>query len=345
MAKTNGSKLKRINLGLQGGGAHGAFTWGVLDRIFEHGGVEIDGICGTSAGAMNAAVVAYGLAKDGNDGARAALRDFWTKTAEAAKLSPIRPSLIDKFFSVGNMDLSPSWIFFDNLSRVMSPYQLNPLNYNPLRQVLESVVDFEFLAEHCKTNHVKLFLCATNVKTGKIKVFRDGEISAKAVLASACLPYIYQTVEVDGEFYWDGGFMGNPPIFPLIYNTDTSDVLIVQINPVNVPDVPTSAQEIFDRINELSFNSSLMREMRAIAFVTKLIENGDLDLKHYKKLNLHMIGAEDKMAELNVSSKLNADWAFLQWLFELGRERASRWLDEDFDKVGKESSTDIGVFL
>ncbi len=336
---------KRINLGLQGGGAHGAFTWGVLDRLLEDGRLEIDGICGASAGAMNATVVAYGLARGGAQGARDALREFWTKTSEAARLSPIQPSLIDRWFSVGNMDFSPSWLFFDNLTRVLSPYQYNPWNINPLRQVLESVIDFDWLADQCDHDKIKLFLCATNVKTGKIKVFKGSEISPNAVLASACLPFMFHTVEISGEFYWDGGYMGNPPIFPLIYNTDTSDVLIVQINPVNIQSVPTSAQEIFDRINEISFNSSLMREMRAIAFVTKLIDKGDLELNSYKRLNLHMVEAEKELAALNVSSKLNADRRFLEWLFELGRKQGEAWIDAHIEKVGVESSFDIGAFL
>ncbi|MEO1090244.1 MAG: patatin-like phospholipase family protein [Pseudomonadota bacterium] len=336
---------KLINLALQGGGSHGAFTWGVLDRLFEHGGLEIEGISGTSAGAMNAAVVAYGLARGGQEGARETLRIFWTKIGEAAKLSPIQPSPIDRWFSVGNMDYSPSWYVFDNLSRVFSPYQLNPLNINPLEDVLQDVIDFDWLAQQCCDKVVKLFLCASNVKTGKIKVFKDSEISAKAVLASACLPYVFQTVEVDGEFYWDGGFMGNPPIFPLIYGAESQDVLIVQINPINTDEVPTSAQDIFDRINTLSFNSSLMREMRAIAFVTRLLDEGHLDRQHYKRLNVHNVEAEREFTELGTSSKLNADPKFLDWLFQLGRERADRWLDRHYGKVGVTSSTDLQAFL
>ena len=256
--------VKRINLALQGGGAHGAFTWGVLDRLFEDGRLAVDGISGTSAGAMNAAVVAYGLARDGNEGARAALREFWTRVAAAARFSPIKPSPLDRWLSLGNMDFSPAWLAFDALSRVMSPYELNPLNYNPLERVLTSVVDFAWLADQCAHERVRLFLCATNVKTSKIKVFMGEEISAAAVLASACLPFLYQAVEIEGEAYWDGGYMGNPPIFPLIYHTDCADVLLVQINPVNIDEVPKRATEIFDRVNEVSFNSSLMRELRTI---------------------------------------------------------------------------------
>jgi NTE family protein len=334
-----------INLALQGGGAHGAFTWGVLDRLLEDGRLAVEGISGTSAGAMNAAVLAYGLARGGADGARAALATFWDKVAAAATFSPIKPSPLDRWLSVGNMDFSPTWIAFDNLSRMLSPYALNPLNLNPLRDVLCDVVDFEWLGEQCADEVVKLFLCATNVKTCKIHVFKGREISADAVLASACLPMVFHAVEIDGEAYWDGGYMGNPPIFPLIYHTDSSDVLLVQINPVNIDEVPRRAHDIMDRVNEVSFNSSLMRELRTIAFVTRLIDEGRLELDRYKRLNMHAIEAEDELAKLTVSSKLNADRHFLRWLFELGRDRAETWLAQHLHQVGRESSLDLQRFL
>ena len=337
---TSRSKPKRINLGLQGGGAHGAFTWGVLDRLLEDGRLEIEGVVGTSAGAMNAAALTAGLHQGGTDKARESLAAFWHRTSEAARLSPIQPSPLDKWLSIGNLDFSPSWFAYDMLSRMASPYQLNPLNYNPLRQVLNDVVDFDAVRT---PNGVKLFLCATNVRTGKIKVFQDQELGVDAVLASACLPFLYQAVEIDGEHYWDGGYMGNPPIFPLIYHTDCPDILIIQINPIKINAVPTTAQEIFDRINTLSFNSSLMREMRAIDFVTKLIEQNKLDDDHYKRLNIHTIDAEDDMARLSASSKLNADAGFLDHLFQLGRQRSEEWLEANFEKVGVESSTDIAA--
>lgn len=333
-------KSKKINLGLQGGGAHGAFTWGVLDRLLEDGRLEIDGIVGTSAGAMNAVTLAAGLHQGGKEKARERLAAFWHHTAEAAKLSPIQPSALDKWFSIGNLDFSPSWHALDQLSRAASPYQLNPLNYNPLRQILTDVVDFDAVQA---SNGAKLFLCATNVRTGKIKVFKDQELNLDAVLASACLPFLYQAVEIDGEHYWDGGYMGNPPIFPLIYHTDCQDILIIQVNPIKIDTIPKTAQEIFDRINTLSFNSSLMREMRAIDFVTQLIDQERLDANHYKRLNIHTIDAEEDMAKFNVSSKLNADADFLDHLFQLGRERGDEWLEAHFDKVGNESSTDIAT--
>lgn len=331
---------KRVNLALQGGGAHGAFTWGVLDRLLEDGRVEVAGVCGTSAGAMNGAALAYGLARDGNEGARRVLAAFWGEVARRAAWGPLRPTPLDRLVSRGDMAYSPGWLWFDALSRVVSPYVTNPLNRNPLVEVLEAAVDFAWLRDHCP---VPLFVCATNVLTGRLRVFSGAEVTAKAVMASACLPFAFQAVEVDGEHYWDGGFMGNPPLYPLIYETDCEDVLIVQVNPVNIEKVPVTAQEILDRTNELSFNSSLMRELRAVAFVQKLLAENRVPRGRYKSLRVHAVGAEREMAALGYSSKLNADAAFLDWLFELGRGKAGAFLDEHLDKVGRESSVDIAA--
>jgi len=329
-----------LNLALQGGGSHGAFTWGVLDRIFELDLFEIEGIVGTSAGAMNAAVVACGIAENGAEGARAKLNEFWTAISEASRTGPLQPSVIDKMFSPGNMDFSPMWMTVDAMSKMFSPYQLNPMNINPLRDTLASVVDFD---EVCHTKRVKLFLCATDCMNGKIHVFKGDEISVDAVLASACLPFMFQAVEIDGHFYWDGGYMGNPPLYPLIYNTDTSDILLCQINPIMIDELPTTAQAIMDRINTLSFNSSLMREMRIIDFVGRLIDQDHLDKDKYKQLNVHVIEAEAEMRELSVSSKLNANWDFMMYLFDIGREKADEWVNLHLDKVGKSSSVDIAA--
>ena len=339
MATKKNDEKPHLNLALQGGGSHGAFTWGVLDRLFELDLFEIEGIVGTSAGAMNAAVVAYGLAHDGPEGARAKLREFWHAISEAAKQGPLQPSPLDMLLSPGNMDFSPSWIMADAMTKVFSPYQLNPFNLNPLRDTLAGIVDFDWL---CTTTKLKLFLCATDCMNGKIHVFKDGEISVDAVLASACLPFLFQAVEIDGHYYWDGGYMGNPPLYPLIYNTETSDILICQINPIVIDELPTTAQAIMDRINTLSFNSSLMREMRIIEFVGRQIDEGHLDPDRYKKLKIHVIEAEQEMRSLSVSSKLNANWDFLMHLFEIGREKADAWVEAHLAKVGKESSTDIG---
>jgi NTE family protein len=334
------SGKKVLNLALQGGGAHGAFAWGVIDRILEESSIEVEGIVGTSAGAMNAAVTAYGLSAGGNEGAREALREFWKKISEAAKKGPLQPTPFDRMFakSKGSLDFSPGFILMDAISRIFSPYQLNPQNQNPLRDVISSVVDFDVIHTAQK---VKLFISASNVTNGKLRVFDSHDVTVDAVMASACLPFMFQAVEIDGQHYWDGGYMGNPPIYPLIYNCTCKDVLIVQLNPINIPEVPTTAQAIMDRINTLSFNSSLMREMRAIHFVTSLIDRGFDDGGRLKRMLLHTIDAEDKLNRLGVSSKLNADWEFLMWLHELGRERASVFLEEHYDKINVTSSTDI----
>jgi len=331
---------KRLNLALQGGGSHGAYAWGVLDRLLEEDAIEVDAIVGTSAGAMNATVTAYGLAKGGNEGAREALHKFWRRISDAAKKGPLRPSMLDKMTGLGNMDYSPGYLFMDALSRMLSPYQLNPMNLNPLRDTLLESVDFEFMH---RENKVKLFICASNVMTGRHKVFTQKEVSVDAVLASACLPFMFQAVEIDGQHYWDGGYMGNPPLYPLFYHTDTPDVLIVQINPINIPELPKTAQTILDRINTLSFNSSLMREMRAIHFVTGLIDGGFDDNGRLKRVHLHTIDAEDELGRLSVSSKINADWDFLQMLFKLGRDKADSFLDQHYGEIGVKSSTDIAA--
>jgi NTE family protein len=311
-------EVKCVNLALQGGGAHGAFTWGVLDRLMEEPRIEIEGVSATSAGAMNATVMAHGLTIGGRKGAREALEEFWH---DIARVSP----------SFGALQ------WFEMMSRFLSPYELNPSNYNPLRQLILRI-DFERLRQG---SAIKLFLSATNVRTGKIKVFTEKEITADCVLASACLPFLYQAVEIDGEYYWDGGYMGNPALFPLIYSCQSRDILIVHVNPLERPDKPTSAREIMNRMNEISFNSSLMREMRAVAFVTKLIDDGKLNQNDAKRLLIHSITADDVMRGLGAASKLNADAGFLRELRALGRERAQAWINEHFDDVGSRSTVDI----
>ena len=331
-------ETKTVNLALQGGGAHGAFAWGVLDRLLEDERISFEGISATSAGAANATVLAYGMAIGGREGARKALRTFWRRVARSAAFSPIQPSPWDRLTHNHALDNSPAYLVLDVLTRLFSPYQLNPLNFNPLRSVLQDVVDFERLRQDCP---VKLFLSATNVRTGKVKVFTRPEISVEAVLASACLPFLYQAVEIDGEHYWDGGYMGNPAIFPLIYNCDSADVVVVHINPAERPEVPKTARDIMNRINEISFNSSLMREMRAISFVTQLVDDGKLDPGEAKRLRIHSIEADDFMRGLGVNSKLNPDWEFLMHLHEVGRTSADAWLGACFDRLGLESSVDI----
>jgi NTE family protein len=312
-------ELKCVNLALQGGGTHGAFTWGVLDRLLEEPRIEMEGVSATSAGAMNAAVMAHGLTTSGRKGAREALEEFWHGVARVS--APF-----------GALQL------FEIMSRFLSPYQLNPFNYNPLRQLIRQVIDFDLLRQG---SAIKLFLSATNVRTGKVKVFTDKEITADCVIASACLPFLYQAVEIDGEHYWDGGYMGNPALFPLIYSCQSRDILIVHVNPIERPDKPTNVREIMNRVNEISFNSSLMREMRAVAFVTKLIDDGKLSQGDAKRMLIHSVCADDVMRGLGAASKLNTDGGFLRELCALGRERAQAWMNSHFDDLGSRSTVDI----
>lgn len=329
---------KKVNLALQGGGAHGAFAWGVLDKLLEDGRVVFDAVSATSAGAMNASVLGYGLTIGGAEGAREELEKFWKKISDEGAKGPLQPSFIDKAMGNHSLDYSPVFMMMDILSRIMSPYELNPMNINPLRKVLESSIDFNVLREGCP---IKLFLSATNVRTGKVRMFENHEIGPDQVLASGCLPFMFQTVEIDGEGYWDGGYMGNPAIFPLIYGSETNDVVIVHINPLNRNEIPKSAKDIMNRINEISFNSSLMREMRAIAFVSHLIDDGQLQDDKHRRMLIHSIQDEEFMNSLGVTSKLNPDWGFMKELKEVGRASATKWLAEHFDDIGVKSSTDI----
>jgi len=336
---TNGTK---INLALQGGGAHGAFAWGVLDRLLEDGRLDIDSLSATSAGAMNAAVLAYGHLLGGRDGARELLEKFWAGISRVGQVSsPVRPTPLDAFMNMLGVRDPIMFQMFEATTHLFSPYQLNPLNLNPLRDVLEATVDFDRLRRESAIN---LHICATNVRSGDVRVFSKHDVSVDAILASACLPQLFRAVEIDGEHYWDGGYMGNPAIFPLIYGSETRDVLILHINPIRRADVPTTPSDIFNRVNELSFNSSLLRELRAIAFVTKLIDEDWLKDEHkhqLKRMRIHAIRADDHMAAHSVATKFQTDWPFLTSLRDAGREAASHWLDGHISRVGIDSSIDI----
>ena len=328
---------KVVNLALQGGGTHGAFTWGVLDRLLEDERIMIDGISATSAGAMNAAIVTYGWVVGGRDGARRLLATFWRRVGDAAAISPLQPSWLDRMMGNESLRFSPAFVMFDYMTRLWSPYEFNPLNINPLRDVLSASINFEVLrTADCP---FKLFLTATNVRTGKIRIFERGELCADRVMASACLPLLFQAVEIDGEHYWDGGYMGNPAIFPLIYNCASRDVVVVHINPLYRRNLPRTAAEIIDRVNEISFNASLMREMRAISFVTKLTEQRSFP--SLRRMLIHSIAADEAIAQLGVSSKLNADRQFLIHLRDAGRRRAEEWLAANFALLGRQSTIDI----
>jgi NTE family protein len=332
---------KIVNVALQGGGAHGAFVWGVLDYLLEDGRLDFCGISGASAGAVNAVVLAHGVSTGGCEGGRAALEDFWRKVGEPGSYMgphPFQQSLPLGYFS----EVTPAFVLFDLLTRFWSPYQLNPFNINPLRSILEETVDFERLRTCPRTN---LFLTATNVRSGKVHVFRTKDVSADAVMASACLPQVFQAVEIGEEAYWDGGFMGNPALFPLIYDSPSQDIIIVHVNPLMRPDVPRTALEIENRMNEISFNASLISEMRAIAFVTRLIEEGRMPEGLMKRMLIHSIAADDVMQMLGAVSKMNTSWEFLTQLRDIGRERAAQWLEDSFNRIGEESTTEVRSFL
>ncbi|MFN6956464.1 MAG: patatin-like phospholipase family protein [Acetobacteraceae bacterium] len=329
---------KPIKLALQGGGSHGAFTWGVLDRLLADGRLEIEAVVGTSAGAMNAAVLVDGLIAGGAEEARRRLDAFWEGVGTMAAFSPLQPTPLDLMFSAGNMDFSPFWRIADVMTRQFSPYELNPANLNPLREHLERLVDFARLRSAAGP---ALYACATNVLTGRLRVFERAEMSVEAVLASACVPLLHHAVEVGGEHYWDGGYCGNPPIFPLIYMGGAPDILIVQLNPINIPEVPRDIRAIVDRMNTLAFNSSLMREMRMIRFVTDLIDQGQLPREKHLRCFIHTVDAEEELAAFNASSKMNASIGFLRHLRALGAARAEAFLDAHFEAIGQRSSTDV----
>ena len=317
------SKAKILNLALQGGGTHGALAWGVLDRLLEDKRIEIGSISATSAGAMNAVVLAQGMALGGREAARELLQCFWKRISDAGEMfSPVKLSPIEHTFGIVP-ELTSTFFMFDVITKLLSPYQFNPAHFNPLREIVDSMVDFD-LIRAC--NIPRLFICATNVRSGKVKVFKNGEISLDAIMASSCLPFLFQAVHINDEYYWDGGYMGNPALFPLIYNSDCQDILIVHINPIQREDVPQTAAEIINRMNEVSFNSSLMREMRAVAFVSELLDKGWIKEEHIasvKRMHMHAIRADKVMQGYSVASKLNTDWRFILHLFEQGREQGA----------------------
>lgn len=333
---------KKIAIALQGGGSHGAFTWGILERLLEENLLDIRGLCGTSAGAMNAAMVAYGLHTGGSEGAIRMLEKFWRKVSHASLFSPMQPTWFDHAGHPADWMFSWGFHWFNFMTQTFSPYQFNPHDINPLRDILLDLIDFEEL----RKSETRLFVCATNVKTCKPKVFQLHEMTVDALLASACLPQLYKAVEVNGAYYWDGGFMGNPPIYPLIDHTDSNDILLLKVNPVTIEEVPTTVSEIQDRINDISFNSSLMAEMRMVYFKEKIFKMGINLRGRLRKIHFHEISADHAMKDFSLASKFNASWTFLQTLRNLGRQSANQWIESHYKQVDKESSIDIRrVFL
>jgi NTE family protein len=330
----------RIDLALQGGGSHGAFTWGVLDRLLEEPWLRIDGVSGTSAGAMNAAVMIDGYAAGGPAGARAALEAFWRRVSDAALLSPFRRGPIDVLLGRWTLDHSPLFIAMDLMARVVSPYALNPGGVNPLRAVLAESVDFARLAKA----DIKLFVTATNVHTGRGRVFRNPEITPDVLLASACLPTLFHAVEIDGQSYWDGGYSGNPTITPLIRECASRDTILVQINPVERPGTPQAARDILNRLNEVSFNAVLLKELRMIALLRQMVPPKDTEGAAWAGMRIHRIASE-VMIELGYSSKLNAEWEFLTMLRDEGRWSAETFLTAHAAELGKRSTYDLDDLL
>ncbi|MEM7238478.1 MAG: patatin-like phospholipase family protein [Pseudomonadota bacterium] len=337
-SRRNARHEKAINLALQGGGAHGGFTWGVLDKLFEDDRIWIEAISGTSAGAMNAVVAAQGMYENGAIGARERLHEFWKATSLAGRTSPIQRSAWAQLVGSWSLQTSPGYQFFNLFQRFASPYDINPLDHNPLRDLVDEIVDFDKVRA---CSDMGVFISATNVETGRVRVFERDEITLDTVMASACLPQVFKAVEIDGTPYWDGGFMGNPPLFPFFHGSPSNDIVIVQINPVLRQGTPRSAQEIENRINEITFNSALLHELRSIDFVRRLLDSGTLEDGEYRRMHMHVIQARKQMRLLDASSKMNAEWAFLRHLFEIGREAADAWLGRHFEDLGERSSVDI----
>jgi len=329
-----------VDLGLQGGGAHGAFTWGVLDRLLEESWLQFDGVSGTSAGAMNAVVMAAALAEGGPPQARAALEQFWKRVSDAALLSPLRRGPLEILTGRWTLDYSPVFAALDIASRVLSPYDTNPLGSNPLRQILADSVDFTRLARA----PIKIFVTATNVRTGRGRVFRNADITPDALLASACLPTMFQAVEIDGEAYWDGGYSGNPSMAPLIRECHASDTILVQINPIERPGTPRTAAEIHNRLNEVAFNAVLIKELRAMALLRQVADPGTGDGAILAKMRIHRI-ASDVMVDLGYSSKLLAEWEFFLMLRDEGRKAAQAFIDAHGADLGRRSTLDIDAYL
>lgn len=336
------SATKRINLALQGGGAHGAFTWGVLDQLLSDERISIEGVSGTSAGAINAVMLADGLARGGRAQAQKRLADFWRAASSTGNLPTLQRAVVERLLSFTPLEGTPVQAWFDALSRYFSPYDVNPLNLNPLKDLIERFVDFDALRAFAD---LQIFISATNVQTGRVRIFRREKITADAVMASACLPLLFRAVEIDGVPYWDGGYLGNPVIFPFFGTTKTEDVLVVQINPLVRQKTPTSSSEIMNRINEITFNSSLIGEYRAIEFVARLIDQGRLPRGtgpgQYRRINVHRIVLDRFGTHFDSFSKLSNDYDFFEMLHVSGKRAARRFLDDHFDDVGVKSTVDL----
>ncbi|CAM5325267.1 Patatin OS=Afipia felis OX=1035 GN=NCTC12722_03189 PE=4 SV=1 [Afipia felis] len=330
-----------VNLALQGGGAHGAFTWGVLDRLLEETWLEIEGVSGTSAGAMNAAVLADGFAAGGKQGARQALETYWRHVSEAARYSPFQRTPLDKLMGRWSLDHSPMFVFMDTMSRLFSPYQLNPAGNNALAPILDKEVNFERL----RNSPIKVFITATNVRTGRPRVFRNADLTPEVLMASACLPTLFQAVEIDGESYWDGGYSGNPTLAPLVLELESDDTILIPINPVERPGTPKSPAEILNRLNEVSFNAVLIKELAMMALLRRNASGlSDPEGCEWARMRVHIV-RNCVMDKLGYSSKLNAEWDFLSMLKEEGRKAAEDFLATHGNDLGTTCTVDIDQLI
>ena len=332
------SNTKAINLALQGGGAHGAFTWGVLDALLDDGRVSIDAISGTSAGAMNAVVLADGLERGGNDAARERLAQFWAGVSRHGITASAVDEIVRNMFGFWQPPGFSTYGFFQQFTGLMSPYRMNPLNINPLRKLLESLVDFDRVM-HCKS--VRLFISATDVRTGKIRVFSGDEVDAATVMASAALPFLFQAVEIGDNAYWDGGYTGNPALWPFFQQSAADDILLVQVNPTTREDVPKTAQQIVERVSEITFNNSLLAELRAIDFVNRMVAEHRLDPRRYRSNRLHRIEATEALGDYGASTKFDTSWTFFRELHDAGSAAGKAWLADHYDAIGKHGTLDL----
>ena len=328
-----------VDLALQGGGSHGAFTWGVLDRLLEETWLDIEAVSGTSAGAMNAAVMAAAYAKGGAPAARASLGAFWASVSRAARFSPFQRGPVDKLLGRWTLDNSPIYIAMDLMARLVSPYSMGG-GENPLGAMLTEHVDFAALA----AGPIKVFVTATNVCTGRGRVFRNAEITPEVLMASACLPTLFQAVEIDGEAYWDGGYAGNPTMMPLITDCKSDDTILVPLNPIQRSGTPRSARDILNRLNEVAFNAGLLKELKMMALLRRVADPGTGEGAHWANMRIHMVRNEF-IVGLGSSSKLNAEWDFLSMLRDQGRLSAEAFLMACGDKIGKRSTLDIDQLL
>lgn len=329
-----------VDLALQGGGSHGAFAWGALDRLLEESWLKIEGVSGTSAGAMNAALLADGFAAGGAEGARKALDSYWHQVSKAARFSPFQRGPLDRLLGRWSLDNSPMFVFMDMMSRLYSPYDLNPGGFNALAPILAKQIDFERLRQ----SPIKVFITATNVRTGRPRIFRNADITPEVLMASACLPTLFQAVEIDGESYWDGGYSGNPTMAPLVNELDSDDTILIPINPVDRPGTPKSAHDILNRLNEVSFNAVLIKELKMMALLRRVADVSTGEGAQWGRMRVHMV-RNRIMDKLGASSKLNAEWDFLSMLREEGRKAAEEFLVENGDDIGRRSTLDIDQLI